>query len=190
MRRWLAVALLSAAALARADALPAPEGWRPQQFTFPLPFAPSIPYEGTEHVRFSPAWDKFAQEDGFTYVVLWNLKPRAFEPLDFERGLAVYFDGLMENVSRARKVVDLGVATVVSLHPFAGVAGWDAAYGGRVWTLNGFSKGEPLVLNAEISHRRCGDDRTQVLMAFSRAERNRPAWDTLREIRGKVSCAG
>ena len=43
------IALLLAAA-----AIAAPASWREERFTFPLVFAPSIPYEGTEVVRFSP----------------------------------------------------------------------------------------------------------------------------------------
>jgi hypothetical protein len=191
MRALAAAMLVAFATWAQAaEPLPAPDDWRREQFTFPLPFAPSIPFEGTEYVRFSPAWARFAEEDGFTYIVLWDLKARAFEPQDFERGLAVYFDGLMENVSRARKAGDPGVGTVIALHPAAAVPGWDTTYGGRVWTLNAFSKAEPLALHMEISHRRCAGDRTQVLMAFSRAERSRPAWLALRGIRDKVSCAG
>ena len=35
----------------------APDDWRKETFSVPLLFAPSIPYEGTEHVRFSAAFD-------------------------------------------------------------------------------------------------------------------------------------
>lgn len=190
MRTLLAALALAACGLARAaDAIPAPEDWRKEQFTFPLPFAPSIPFEGTESVRFSPQWAKFAQEDGFTYLVLWDLKARAFEPQDFERALAVYFDGLMENVARARKKDDPGVGTTAALHPAAAAPGWDASYGGRVYTLNAFSGDDPIALHVEITQRQCGEARTQVLLAFSLAARDKPVWTTLREIRSRVACA-
>lgn len=189
MKVLLVAFLLLAASIARAaDPLPAPGDWRREQFTFPLPFAPSIPYEGTEHVRFSPQWAKFADEDGFTYIVLWELKARTLEPQDFERGLAVYFDGLMENVARGRKTEGFGVASVIALHPAAAAPGWEAMYGGRVYTLNAFGMGEPLALHAEITHRRCASGGTQVVMAFSKAARDRPAWTALRDIRAKVAC--
>lgn len=176
------VPLLVAAAIA------APPTWREESFTFPLVFAPSIPYEGTETVRFSPDFSKFAGDHGFTYVILWDIKRRALEPAELERGLAVYFDGLMENVTRARKIADPGTVTQAALHPMAAPAGWQQGLGGQLWTWNGFAKGEPLVLNLEIAHRPCGTDRTQIFYAFSMAPRTDAAWDELRRIRGATAC--
>src|SRR5947209_15682213 len=95
--------------LAHAAPIPAPENWRSETFKFPLIFAPSIPFEGTEHVRFSPAWSRFASPDGFTYVFLWDLKPETLEAAYLERALAVYFDSLMENAARGRKLAELPV---------------------------------------------------------------------------------
>src|SRR5690242_19020734 len=93
--RWIAC-IACAALLPAAAQLAAPADWRKQSFDFPLPFAPSIPYEGTEHVRFSPSWSRFAQDDAFTYVVLWELKRAPLQTEELERALDVYFDGLME----------------------------------------------------------------------------------------------
>ena len=188
MRRAAALAVaLSLPALAAAQ-VAAPDDWRKETFRFPLPFAPSIPYEGVEHVRFAPYWAQFADERGFTYVVLWDLKRRELEPQELERGLNVYFDGLMEAVTKARKIPDPGTVSSVSLHPIALPAGWASGFGGRVWTWNGFAKGEPLVLNAEITARDCGPERTQVFFAFSRAARTHAAWDDLRNIRQATTC--
>jgi len=57
-----------------------------------------------------------------------------------------------------------------------------------VFTWNGFSKGEPLALYTEISHRSCGADRTQVFLAFSRTPRTHPAWEEMRAIRKDTQC--
>lgn len=185
--RWLAwvacVALLPAAAQ-----VPAPASWRTQTFTFPLQFAPSIPYEGTEHVRFSPTFTHFADEDGFTYILLWDLKRKALEAAELERALNVYFDGLMELATKTRKIDDPGTVSQVSLHPMTTPRGWTSASGGRVWTWNGFSRGEPLVLNLEVTQRDCPPERTQLFFALSKAPRDRPAWEELRRIRGQTAC--
>jgi hypothetical protein len=177
-----------AALAVAAAAIAAPASWREERFTFPLVFAPSIPYEGTEVVRFSPGFTKFSGKDGFTYVILWDIKRRELEPSELERGLAVYFDGLMENVTRARKIEDPGTITATALHPMRAPAGWAQGLSGELWTWNAFSKGEPLLLHLEIAHRACGADRTQIFYAFSMAERALPAWDELRGIRDKTSC--
>jgi hypothetical protein len=185
--RWIAW-LACAALLPAAAQIPAPAGWRVQTFRFPLDFAPSIPYEGTEHVRFSPSWSHFADEDAFTYVVLWDLERKPLETAELERALNVYFDGLMELATKTRKIEDPGTVSQVSLHPMASPEGWSTALGGRVWTWNAFSKGEPLVLNLEITQRACAAQRAQVFFAISKAARTGPAWKELRQIRAGTGC--
>src|SRR5438128_4082802 len=149
----------------------APEDWRKESFQFPLQFAPTIPYEGTEYVRFAPFWSQFGSERGFTYVILWDIKRRTLEPAEIERALDVYFDGLMEAVTKARKIPDPGTVTSVAVHPLKAPEGWGDALGGKLWTWNGFAKGEPLALDIEIAWRACGAERTQVFFAFSKAPR-------------------
>jgi len=166
----------------------APPGWRAESFDFPLAFAPSIPYEGKEDVRFHPDWAKFDSERGFSYVVLWDVKRRELEAAGLERALNVYFDGLMEQVTRGRRIADPGTVTQTSLHPMAAPAQWQEAYTGRIWTWNGFAKGEPLALHVEIAHRPCGAERTQVFFALSRAPRTHAVWDELRAVRTATTC--
>ena len=167
----------------------APAGWRKESFTFPLPYAPSLPYAGTEEVRFSPQWAHFDAPDGFTYAVLWDIKPTLTDGLALERALSVYFDGLMNNVARARKVDAMVPQTQVELHPLASPEGWSGAYAGAIHTWNGFARAEPLVLNAEIAYRGCGE-RLQVFMGLSKAPRAASAWESLRALRAATRCPG
>jgi hypothetical protein len=185
----IAALLLAGAVLAARAQVAAPDDWRKETFAFPLVFAPTIPYEGTEYVRFAPYWAEDNAERGFTYVILWDIKRRTFEPAELERGLNVYFDGLMEQVTRARKIEDTGAVSSATLHPLTAPEGWAEALGGRVHTWNAFVKGEPLVLNLEIAHRPCSTDRTQVFFALSRAGRDQPVWKGLRAIRSATTCA-
>lgn len=181
----IAALLISASAAAQ---IAAPDDWRKESFRFPLQFAPSIPYEGSEYVRFAPYWTQFASDRGFTYVFLWDIKRRALQPQEIERGLNIYFDGLMESVTKGRKLADPGTVTSVALHPVAVVPGWDEIYGGRLWTWNGFSKGEALVLHLEVTMRPCPPERTQVFFAFSQAARTHAVWEDLRSIRAATAC--
>ena len=181
----IAALLFCASAAAQ---IAAPDDWRKETFKFPLQFAPSIPYEGSEHVRFAPDWAKFASDRGFTYVFLWDIKRRALQPQEIERGLNVYFDGLMESVTKTRKLDDPGTVSSVALHPIAAAPGWSDMYGGRLWTWNGFSNGEALVLHLEVAMRPCEPDRTQIFFAFSQAARTHAAWDQLRTIRTATAC--
>jgi hypothetical protein len=188
-RLALIIALAWPLAARPASPIGAPEGWRAETFPFPLAFAPSIPYEGTEHVRFSPTWSKWDQPDGFTYVYLWDIKRTPMEAARLERALQVYFDGLLENVARGRQIREDPVATAVTLHPLAAPAGWADAYAGSVYTWNPFNKGEDLHLNAEITQRPCPDGRMQIFFAMSKAKRvEAEPWTQLRKIRAATGC--
>ncbi len=185
----LALGALVLGAQPAAGQLTAPDDWRKESFTFPLPYAPTLPYEGSEHVRFTPDWKKFDQPDGFSYVFLWDIKPTLLEGEVLERAMSVYFDGLMNNVAIARKVDAMVPPTAVVLHPLDAPAGWRIAYAGAIHTWNGFAKAEPLVLNTEITQRACGADRIQLFFALSMAERAAPIWKKLRAVREATPCA-
>ncbi len=184
---FVAAVAWPAAALAAVDPIPTPESWRKETFAFPLQFAPSIAYEGTEHVRFAPSWARFGEENGFSYVFMWDLKAKPVTPEDLEEYLEVYFDGLMKNVGLQRKVGDKATKAAVAVHPMALLEGWGQGYGVEVRTWNAFSKGESLLLHGEVGHRYCGE-RMQIFFAFSQARRDRPIWDGLRAARKATSC--
>jgi hypothetical protein len=181
------LAALAFAAATAANLIPAPDDWRKESFPFPLRFAPSINYEGTEYLRFNPKWDQFADEAGFSYVLVWDVKAVAVEPADMEDNLETYFNGLMENVARGRKLA-APPKSVVQAHPMASPADWQQGFGVEIRTYNAFSKGEPLLLHGEVTQRNCGKDRMQIFVALSKSRRDKPIWGSLRKARGGTTC--
>src|SRR5207247_1743827 len=159
-----------------------------ENFTFPLTFAPSIPCAGAEHVRFTPSWTRFASENGFSYVFLWDVKAVPVATEDLEDHLEAYFNGLMKGVGPARGVEAPKTATSAALHPMTAIPGWTQSFGAEVRTWNAFSKGEPLLLHGEVAQRDCGGGRMQIFFAFSKAKRDRPIWESLREARKATTC--
>jgi len=180
-------ALAFAAAAAAATLIPAPDDWRKESFAFPLQFAPGIPYQGTEYLRFHPGWDQFADETGFSYVVLWDVKAVPVEPPDIEDHLETYFNGLMSNVARGRKLAE-PPRSVVQAHPMAPLPDWQQGFGVQIRTYNSFSKGEPLLLYGEVTQRRCSNERMQIFFALSKSRRDKPIWNSLRKARGATTC--
>jgi hypothetical protein len=183
--------VLSLAADAKDDAIPAPENWRRESFEFPLAFAPGIGFEGSEHVRFAPGWGEFASDRGFRYVFLWDVKSvpgpsQAVHGLEF--ALGVYFDGLMETAAATRKLEARGARTVVNFHPMREVKGWNESHAGAIHTWNAFGEAEPLVLNVEVTKRECPAGRTQVFFAISKAARGDALWNDLRKAREATTC--
>jgi hypothetical protein len=182
---------MSAAALvlaAAASLMNAPDDWKKESFDFPLRFAPAIPYEGTEQVRFNPAWAKFDEDGGFSYVVLWDVKAAPVEPPDIEDHLETYFNGLMANVARGREIHEPTRRSTVAAHPMAALPGWQQAFGVEIRTFNAFSKGEPLLLYGEVTQRTCANGRMQIVFALSKSRRDRPIWNGLRSVRGATTC--
>jgi hypothetical protein len=168
--------------------VPVPDGWRQESFPFPLQFAKTIPYEGTEQVRFTPQWTRFAAEDAFSYAFVWDLKARPVTAEDLEDHLETYFNGLMQNVGVARKLETAAVPAAAALHPMTAVPGWSQAYGAEIRTWNAFSKGERLLLLGEITQRDCAPDRMQIFFAWSRAPRGHATWKALRALRDATAC--
>jgi hypothetical protein len=168
--------------------VPVPEGWRQESFEFPLQFAKTIPYEGAEHVRVTPQWTRFSAEDAFSYAFVWDVKARPVTADDLEDYLEAYFNGLMQNVGVARKLETDPVPAAVALHPMTGLAGWSQAHGAEIRTWNAFSRGERLLLRAEITRRDCAPDRMQIFFALSKAPRTHPTWNGLRALRDATTC--
>ena len=188
----LALALFLPVSALPAESLTAPDNWRHESFDFPLAFAPAIGFEGKEFVRFAPGWGNFASERGFSYVFLWDVKEVAGPALTvngLEFALRVYFDGLMATAAEARKLEARSTPTSADLHPMRDVADWSESHAGTIHTWNAFGKGEPLVLEVEVTRRACPGGRAQVLFAVSKAKRNDPVWGELRKVRQGASCS-
>ena len=147
-----------------------------------------MPFEGTQDVRFAPGFARFGTKEGFTHVILWDIRPEPMEGAQLERALAVYFDGLMENAARGRKLTELPVPAAVALHPMSAPTGWSDAYAGAVHTWNAFSRGEEMKLDVEVATRRCAPGRLQVFIAMSMAPRSDKAWAELRSMRAEATC--
>ena len=184
----LALAAALDAAATQDNIIPAPDDWKKESFSFPLAFAPTIPYEGMEHVRFSPDWQRFASENGFTYVFVWDLKAAPVTTEDLEDYLEAYFNGLMKGVAPARALQAPAAGAAAAIHPMTAIPGWTQSFGADLHTWNAFSKGEPLLLHGEIAQRACGERRMQIFFAFSKATRDRPIWEQLRAARKATPC--
>ena len=77
-------------------ALPVPAGWNIERFPIPIVFAPQIPYQGVEDLRFTPGWGKAESDEYWTYAFLWYLDgaPETNEKI-IEENLKAYYTGLI-----------------------------------------------------------------------------------------------
>lgn len=76
--------------------LKAPEGWGIERFPIPIGFAPEIPYQGVEDIRFAPGWSNGKSNAYWTYAFLWYLDgTQKINANSIENHLKTYYTGLI-----------------------------------------------------------------------------------------------
>lgn len=192
----------SPAALA-ADAKPAKDpfkfgtltGWRSERLTFPLEFAPSLPYKGFEELRFAPGMFDRASDTYFTYVFFWWIAGDVVPTREgLEKDLVTYFRGLSDTVGTARTLpiaTNTVTARVSQVMAFGRPATETAPrYRAVVQTPDPFNGGAMVTLNIEITSQYCADAKHScIFFCVSPQPYERDEWDTLRAIRNLFQCA-
>jgi hypothetical protein len=102
---------LSFSVLAQKHVLPEPKDWGTETFPIPIEFAPGIPFEGSEEIRFSPGWGDTTSVQHWSYCFLWWIKADSkLDASSLKKYLEEYYGGLVaRNITRreipASKVV-------------------------------------------------------------------------------------
>ncbi|MEM6892363.1 MAG: hypothetical protein AAF554_01655 [Bacteroidota bacterium] len=84
--------------------LNSPEGWRSEQISFPLSFAPDIAFTGFEDIRFAPGWSDGESEAFWTYHFVWYIdQNNPMTEASLTKIMEAYYDGLMLLVSKSEE---------------------------------------------------------------------------------------
>jgi len=119
--------------------LPLPEKWKSETIPFPIDFAPSIPYQGMEEIRFTPDWGNAGTNDYWSYTFLWFVD--GTPPLNADllnKYLTIYFDGLYHSNNTSSP--DSTGFTKTDISNASTAAGDDQTYSGKIKTLNFLTK--------------------------------------------------
>jgi hypothetical protein len=92
-----------------------PENWHTETFALPTQFVTTLPFKGTEDIRFSPNWAKKGAEGYWTYAFLWIITEKAsFTKTQLEKYLHDYYTGLVKaNLKEAK--IDTAIAAPVKV---------------------------------------------------------------------------
>jgi len=148
----ITVALLwLSAGVCFSQTLPEPKGWEKEKFALPPVFALTIPFKGSEDIRFSPEWAKKHTEGYWTYCFVWSitdLKPLSVTTL--EKSLHDYYTGLIKTNLKGAKI-DTTIATPVKvqLHKIAADKTDKLTFEGKVEMMDYMTQ-DPIVLNFRI----------------------------------------
>ena len=123
--------------------LPLPEKWKSETIPFPIDFAPSIPYQGIEEIRFTPGWGDANSNDYWGYTFLWFVDgtPQINTGL-LNAYLTTYFDGLYHSNNKSSP--DSTGFTKTTIEKIATATGDQETYSGKISTLNFLTK-KPII---------------------------------------------
>jgi hypothetical protein len=143
---------------------PVPDGWKHETIPFPLDFAPSLAFRGSEELRFPPGMWKPDAPDYWSYAFVWWLEGRpALDARTLEDALARYFAGLSDAVGGKKYRFDPAHFRA-SLAPAQAHDG-RAVLRGEVNSYDAFVTGAPITLHAEIQIWDCAHAGRRVLLA-------------------------
>jgi len=155
--------------------------WGSEFFTFPISFAPAIPYQGYEEAVFPPGWSNEESPEFWSYVFAWKID--AATPLtteDFETNLSLYFDGLMDIQNRKNGSTILATTaaitrddTIESIQEYTGTLYlYEGRYTNKMMTL--YTLAEQYYYKKE--------KQTTVIFRFSPASFDADIWKSLKGV--------
>jgi hypothetical protein len=163
------------------------------RYSFPLPWAPAIPYGGGEDLAFSPNFDDTASPEYHSYIFFWWLEgPREFTAEQLQADMTVYFQGLAkERGSNYKFTPDL---TNVSAKYAADPDGPQSFGGAKAKPFRGEvhiydTHGQVIALNSEVVVALCPETNlTAAFFAMSREPHRGEIWKEFHAIRDSFRC--
>lgn len=166
---------------------PVPEGWKHETIPFPLGFAPEIPFQGVEELRFAPGFFDPTASTYWSYAFVWWLEdPPSFDPSAITPVLREYFTGLSLAVGKDKFPMD---AERFRAELAPRTEGGRTILEGRVDSYDAFVTGKPIVLNVEARLRECPKaGRRAITFLLSPKPFGDRVWDDLRACESTLRC--
>lgn len=150
----------------------------------PIDFAPEIPYNGVEDVRFTPGWDNEKSEQYWSYSYLWWLQGKQkINAALLQKYLEACYQGLVgRNITRRNIPADKVVPTKVAIERTKKEADEAGPYSGTIRMLDYMAQ-KPIILNFLVQVRNCkAQNKTAVFIQISPQPYTHPLWDDLNRI--------
>ena len=155
--------------------LSSPQGWRQERIDFPLGFAPTLPYQGFEDIRFAPGWSDQKAEDFWSYVFVWYVdEDPQLTAATLKNQVKLYFDGLMKT-QNARVEIS---------------AGSDKSnYQGHAVVKDAFFTQQQMQLNFSVKVADCpAHNKHLVVFRLSPQKPQHVVWESLHEVKVMLEC--
>jgi hypothetical protein len=165
-----------------------PKDWGVERFLIPISFAPQIPYNGVEDIRFTPGWAKVNSDDYWSYAFLWYLdgKPKTTAKI-IKHNLTAYYTGLVE-VMRGETPSEQLVPIKTNIKKFKTEKGDVKTFRGTIYMLDYMAK-KPITLNCIVHLKSCaGQDKTFIFFEISPKPYSDKVWEGLHQLWIDFSC--
>jgi hypothetical protein len=170
-----------------------PGNWQMDpRYPFPLPWSPSVAYEGFEDLAFAPGFDNISSPEYHSYLILWWLKGTPTLTSEaLERNMIAYFRGLAEQRGRNNKFTPDLSKVMASYRESTGpqVFGGAAAknFAGTVTLYD--RHGAVITLHSEVVTSVCAAvAHTPVFFSMSKEARPAALWKHLDAVRDGFRC--
>lgn len=169
---------------------PVPKGWQSENIKFPIEFAPSIIYTGTESLRFMPGFESAISQEYWSYSFLWWLdgKP-AITDTSLMIDLRNYYQGLVQSNAKQKNIpaAKLG-PPLVEIHKVETSQPVDEVFAGKIIFTDYMAVAQNKIsLNCMITKKICGNH-TAVLYKLSPQPLEQPVWKQLDSLGNQFKC--
>lgn len=165
-----------------------PEAWEVERFPIPIGFAPQIPYNGVEDIRFMPGWAKTDSPEYWSYAFLWFLEGRlSFNATTLENNLHDYFTGLGEAMRPAGSEDNLKTVKTI-FRKGKKQKGDLKTFFGSVYMLD-YKSNKPIALYVKVHFKNCpGQNKTLLFFELSPKHYTHPLWSSLDGLWSDFRC--
>jgi hypothetical protein len=175
-----------------AYAVPGNWGMDPR-WSFPLPWAPKLPYQGIEDLFYAPNFANTNSPEYHSYVFFWWIEgTKVFTAEQLQEDMLMYYRGLAEERGKnygftpdlskvtAESRVDLQIPQAFGNSAAKSFIGSVTIYD---------THGKIITLNSEVVACVCpGTDHIAAFFALSQEPPTRPIWKTLQAVRDTFHC--
>ena len=162
--------------------LPTPQKWSVERLPIPITFAPKIPLNGIEELRFAPGWGISKSGEYWAYTFLWFINGKPWLNADtLNNYVRQYYDGLyITNLKN--KTNPPANFTRSTVKPIPRLLNDAETYEGQITTLD-FLTGKPIVFNIRIHVRNYPQvKRTAILFQVASQDYHQPVWAVMNNI--------
>jgi hypothetical protein len=158
----------------------------------PIEFAPQIPYQGVEDLRFTPGWGDSTSNEYWTYSFLWYLdgKPETNAEI-IAKNLEHYYTGLIGRNIEKRKIPAEKIFTPkTSFKEIETGKGDIKTFQGTIYMLD-YMQQEPITLNCIVHLKACETlkDKTFIFYEISPKPLTDNIWQQLNNLNTSFNCS-